>query len=701
MLWFAAPRRIRLALGITVLGLVGWFLPANQSAISNFELPTAQIQEFEVVSTPQPWGTKQRYWITLTQADGHLGYLLADRDLGLQLGASYRGPLDLRNIETLERAGYSAQLVGEHQLISRPDDWQQLIGDSRSAFLERVTGWSSDSRGLVLGLAIGDRSQISDDLIFAMRELSLSHIVAVSGANLAIAMGAAFALARALGAGRRTRFLAASLTALGYAAVVGPEPSVLRALFMAHVVLLCLLLGRRAAAMVAISWAAIILLAVDPFLATDFGFALSVAATSGILTLTKPIQQRLEALLQRALALALAVSVAAQLFTLPILLLLQPGIPSYSVIANLLAMPLLAPITLLGLLAFILQPLPMATEYLTGLASLPARLIESLANVLVELPLTRLPWPDQPIGVIFATAIVLACAVGLRSRSGQRKLSWLAALISIAGLGIGITDNLRQAFPSNWLVIACDVGQGDALLVRSEGSVALIDVGPEPEPVANCLRRAGVNSIDLLVLTHFDRDHVGGIHGVIDCCQLRSVMLPDFADSREIVTDVVGKISKESGVQLLSAAAGLTGQLGESSWRVLSPGPIERSGSDSNAASITMLIESSNFRLLALADVPASVQDRISYQHSASLANRQVAPTILKVSHHGAADQSDNLIRLLVPQFAIFSAGRGNGYGHPTATALDMVESVGASIIRTDLDGGVALFLSDGELRID
>lgn len=696
-----APRGLRFAATLIAVGLAGWLLPANQLARSDFTLPASNLQTFEVISTAQPWGAQHRFWISLSESANRVGYLELERNQSLKLGASYLGQLRIREIEGLDRASYSARLIGEPELIGQPSYWQQLIGDSRENFQQRVRGLSPDAIGLVLGLTVGDRSKISETLLVAMRELSLTHIVAVSGANLAIAMGASYLLARAVGAGRRGRFLAASATALGYAAVVGPEPSVLRALFMAHVVLLCLYLGRRTAALVAIGWAALILLAIDPYLAEDFGFALSVAATSGILLLSGAIQQRLELRMPRPIALALGVSVAAQLFTLPILLMLQPGIPSYSVLANLLVMPLLTPITLLGLLSFVLQPLRNATELLSSLASWAAWCIEALALVLIDWPMTRLPWPEEPLGPALAALIATFCTIALLVRKSSRASVSVAILLTAMGLIASIPEELNDAMPANWLAIVCDVGQGDALLVKSDQAIALIDVGPRPDLIERCLVRAGVTDIDLLVITHFDLDHVGGLQAVLDCCTVGAVMLPAFEDRRGIQDRVESQLATQRDLKVLSASSGLAGRLGSAAWQVLAPGVIESAGEDSNAASIVLLIETAEYRLVALGDVPASVQDRIGHHYGAKLSSGVALPTVLKVSHHGAADQSARFTNLLQPDFAIFSVGRNNNYGHPTAAALEIALSAGARIVRTDLMGSSVLHHSAGELRFD
>ena len=695
------PKQLRLIPLLAALGLAGWLLPTNQTSLPAFEVPEDKEQVFQVESNAQSWGSQQRYWISLSQQDDRIGYLVVPGETRLQVGASYIANLHLQPSSDLERAGFFGRLRGEYSLLTEPDSWRRQISELRDNFALRISGPTPDSVALVLGLTVGDRSRLSDELTLAMRDLSLSHIVAVSGANLAIAMGAVFFLASALGISRGKRYAAASAAALCYAVVVGPEPSVLRAVFMAHVILLCLALGRKSATLVAVSWAALILLAVDPFLAIDFGFALSIAATTGILTLARPLQRILQAKLPRVLALGIAVSMSAQLFTMPILLMLQPGIPSYSILANLLAMPLLTPITLLGLLAFALQSLPSTTEYLTMLAAWPAWLIEQLAHMLIDLPFTRLAWPGGQLGVAIATLIVIKVAASLHLTRRRGALAVAAAVLAATSSIFASMESRAASFPSDWSVIACDVGQGDAMLIRSEGSVALIDVGPRPQALGACLDQAGISRVNLLVLSHFDMDHVGGLQAIVDCCEIERVLIPDFEDGREIASIVERQLTAKSELEIYRAAAGLSGQLGRAKWTVLSPGAIEKSGSDSNAASIAIYFATEDLRLISLGDVPAGVQDRIAHNHAGMLMANLHLPSIIKVSHHGAADQSLSFMKTFAPDFAVFSTGHGNSYGHPTEIALDLAREAGAKIVRTDQSGSAVFVESQGTLTLD
>ena len=218
----------------------------------------------------------------------------------------------------------------------------------RERFLELLSGVSEDAAGLVAGLTIGERGAISEQLAGQMKELSLTHLVAVSGANLAIVMGVVYLIAARLGLSRNLRFISALLVMAAYVLLVGPESSVIRAATMAVFVMVGLWVGRGTNPLAALSLAVIFLLSVDPGLAVDIGFGLSALATAGLLVLAPKIYNLLEDKMPKLLAIGIAATVSAQLYTLPIILYLQPSLPVYSVLANLLVEPLVAPITILG-----------------------------------------------------------------------------------------------------------------------------------------------------------------------------------------------------------------------------------------------------------------------------------------------------------------------------------------------------------------
>lgn len=568
-----------------------------------------------------------------------------------------------------------------------------FIEQARERFLASLIGYSADATGLVAGLSIGERDMVSDELAEAMKTLSLTHLIAVSGANLAIVMGLVYLVVGAMGLSRGARLAAALSLMVLYVLLVGPESSVIRAAVMATFVSIGLWIGRGSAPINGLAIAILVLLVLDPALSVDFGFALSALATAGLLILSPAIYLSLSTKMPKWLAVGLAATFSAQLYTLPVLLLLQPSIPIYSVIANLVVEPTVAPITIIGmatvLLATWLPPLAALASYL---ASIPAQWIVLVAHSLHDLPLARISFIPGPLGV--ATIAVLTAALTLRLTAKQALLRAASTLVlaTLMALSAGwvVRDYARQAtFSGDWEVIACDVGQGDAMLIRGE-QVALVDTGNDPQALASCLDAASVDRIDLLVLTHFDLDHVGAASSIAERV-VGPVMVTGFRDDRPVVETINRTFGSE---RIVVGAAGLSGSLGGASWSVLAPSQGARDAQDSNDASLVMLFELGPYAVLALGDLGEVGQIRLLRQQSVLLNQLANTSLIVKVAHHGSADQSEELMRILRPEVAVFSVGQ-NAYGHPTKSAIAMAEAVGAKILRTDEVGSIAFGAHD------
>lgn len=574
------------------------------------------------------------------------------------------------------------------------------IEELRAKFLFNLTGITQDSSGLVAGLAIGERGLISETLTENMKELSLTHLVAVSGANLAIIATVVFLTASLLGFPKSARFAAAYLSIDAYILLVGPESSVLRAGTMAAFVMAGWWLGRKVNPVIPLSWAVLLLLAIDPGLAVDVGFALSVFATFGLLMLAGNLHQRFEPKLGTWLSLGLAATIAAQLYTLPVLLILQPSIPVYSVLANLAVEAVVAPVTVLGILAVIASSFyPPLAQVLSWLASLGTWWIESVANQLSQLPLTRLPMLPGPVGVAFTVCLLVGVTLVLISnKTSLRAVGLVCTALFAIPVGWVATDISRQSsFHAGWQVLNCDVGQGDALLIRDGGEVALIDVGRDDKAIDSCLKTLGISHIDLLILTHFDADHVGGIRGAIGERSVDIALISGFSDDRPLV-EVVSETLAISAAQKLVGYAGMSGFLGAANWRVLSPTFEAKEAQDSNDASLVLAFDLGDFGLLALGDLGEVGQDRLLRSSYPWLAQLSDEPLVIKVAHHGSRDQSLLLHSLVQPDVALISVGAGNDYGHPAKSVLEMLQGFGTTILRTDTQGAISLRIEDDRL---
>ena len=628
------------------------------------------------------------------------GYLIYDGvELARGVTVSFEGKFEPAGRNS--RDAFLVKPLSDIEIVSAPDNTQGLLNDLRASYVASLSGVTPDAKTLVAGLAIGEISDLSTELEKQMRIVSLTHLVAVSGSNCAIVVGMVYLIAVGLRFGRAGRTVI-SLAALGlYVLLIGPDPSVLRAGVMAASVIVMIALGRRTWALNALAIAAIILLIADPWLAVEFGFGLSVLATAGILLLAPAMSEKLSSRMPVPLALGLSVTLAAQLFCLPLLMQLQPGLPTYSVIANVLAGPMVAPVTVLGMIALVLTPIaPPMVSMISWLASLGTWVIEVVAIFFSGLPIAYFPWATGWPATILSVLLIIAVAMWLLADSVPMKQLGVSALVVVAVATISTpaaSEILPKSWPlKDWSLVACDVGQGDAFVIQSEGRTAVVDVGSDDALINSCLAELGVSRIDLLVLTHFDFDHVGGIKGAISTRSVSTAIVSGFPDDRPATKEAIDLLSTRQA-RLITAEPRISGTLGEFAWRVIAPSRQASEAKDSNDASVVMIFSGPDYDLLLLGDLGEAGQQRIS-SSAISILGSSDKPLILKVSHHGSNDQSSALHERLRPELAVISVGEANGYGHPGKELLDLLARSGSQVLRTDLHGSLAMAVSSGAI---
>ena len=575
----------------------------------------------------------------------------------------------------------------------------------RESFLSNLTGVSSDSAALVAGLTIGDDSQLSQDALDNLKVVSLTHLSAVSGTNCAIVLAGAALLLNLLPIRRFIRLGSSFGVIFAYLGLVGPEPSVLRASVMVAVVLMGFLFGRRVPALEALSLAVVVLLIYQPSLSMDFGFALSALATWGLLVLAPKLVEVLEKRMPFWLAVVVSVSLSAQVACLPVLLILQPSIPVYSIAANVMAEPIVAPITVIGLLACLVSPLlPIVASGLCFVASFPAAVILFVAQKFAEAPSASISWIDGAFGIL--VSIVLVGSIWLYLSSSKKCLKHSAGamvaviLISFFAQSSSLAMKAGTFYSGQYSIVNCDVGQGDALVIRSQGKVAVVDVGREDPAIDSCLSGLGISKIDLLVLTHYDLDHVGGILGAVAGREVVTALVTPFVNERPGANSTQ-EILESMGVPMIKVEKGMSGQLGEYRWTVLAPSRDAREAEDSNDASTSMYWESNEVALFTLADSGERAQFRMGSEHRSLLesgfGSRLV---IVKVAHHGSGDQAPEFYEAIAADIALISVGEDNSYGHPTRRTLDLLSSTGTKVLRTDEMGAIGITETDSGVEV-
>lgn len=561
----------------------------------------------------------------------------------------------------------------------------------RSGLAEAAGRLGGDGGALVPGLAIGDTIAVSDGLRSAMTAASLTHLTAVSGANCAIVTAAVFWAAGRAGARRGVRIGAALTALVGFVLLVTPESSVVRAAVMAVVVLVALGVGRAGGGASALSVATVLLLAADPWFSRDFGFALSVCATGGLILLAGPLGRWLARWMPRPVAVVTAIPLAAQLACQPVLILLEPALPVYGVPANLLAAPAAPIATVAGLVGCLLLPvLPSVGFAALQVAWVPATWIATLAHGAQRLPVQSVPWvPDAAGAVLCALAVAAGLVAASRAAGRRRAIAAVVLVLAVAvpvGSAAGRPIVAQATVPDDWQVLQCDVGQGDAVLVRDAGATMLVDAGPDPDALERCLGLAGIRRLDLAVITHWDADHAGGAEAIAGRVDLVLHGPLDGSRSGRALDPLV-----QAGAEAVEVAAGASGTLGGAAWRVLWPPPRTAPGND---ASVVVDLRTERFRAVFLGDLGESAQIRLRRDHAVGRAD------LVKVAHHGSADQSAELYRELAAPVGLVGVGADNGYGHPTESLLDLLRSGGTAVVRSDRSGSAALVAADGGFRL-
>lgn len=579
-------------------------------------------------------------------------------------------------------------------VIAPPGPLGAMANVVRGSLRSALEGAPPDAAALVEGLAVGDETAQSDALEEQMRVAGLSHLTAVSGGNTSIVVGAVLAIATLLGLGLHARVLLAGLALGAFVVIVGPQPSVLRASVMAVVALLAVITGSPRTGVHALAFATVVLLVLSPAMAASWGFALSVAATAGLVLLAAPIVARWgrSGRVSGALIGALALTVGAQIATLPLIAAFGDGLSLVAVPANLLVAPAVAPVTVLGLLAAVVGTVAETpAQILARLAEPFAAWIALIAQWTSSWPAATLPWPGGLLGAALAAAVSVMLVAIIRRHRGRHERTWRPTTLALttvvlAGIAIVALRVPERAGwpPPDWIAIACDVGQGDALLLRGDaGGVVLIDAGPDPRALDACLDDAGISRIDLLVLTHPHMDHVDGLPGVLDDRQVASALISPLREPAEQAKKVEAWLS---GIPVSDAHVGDAFDVGGVALTVLWPARIIR-GSESapNNASVVLLAEIRGVRLLLLGDVEIGAQ--------VALRTSQAGPgvDVVKVAHHGSRYQDPALAAWTAGRVAIISVGQGNRYGHPAPETIAAWQGAGAIIGRTDLAGDVAI----------
>lgn len=577
-------------------------------------------------------------------------------------------------------------LVGEPGVLQRAAG---ALRDGLSDSAQRVL--EPGPAGLLPGLAVGDTRAMDPVLEEDFRRAGLAHLTAVSGANVAIVLAGVLRPLRRRAVDRRVQAVVAGLVLVGFVILAGPGASVVRAAAMGAVTLLALASGRPRAAVPALGAAVCVLLLLDPGLARDAGFALSVAATAGIVLLAPGWSRRLrERGCWAVLADALAVSAAAGVVTAPIVAGLSGTVSLVSLPANLLAAPAVPAATVLGLIATVVGVvIPPVRDALVWAAGWPTRWLVLVAERAAEVPDGAAAWPAGTTGAVLLTVLLLVMGWALWRFRRLRPLA-LAAVVGLVVVGWPLRQTVRGWPPAGTVAVGCDVGQGDAFfLPTGPGAGMLLDAGPDVGAVDRCLDRLGVDTLPLVLISHLDADHAGGLAGALGGRDVGVVATGTLSPADDRVRAFDGLVRRAGGERAV-LVPGDRRSIGGVAVEVLAPAPERAVASAApNDLSLVLRVTVHGLTILFTGDLGAEAEARLVADGT------DLRADVLKVPHHGSGDADREFLAASGARVGLISVGADNTYGHPTGRVLTWLAQAGMRVHRTDREGDLAVVGSD------
>jgi competence protein ComEC len=633
-------------------------------------------------------------------------------------------PLSLYGSVPLVAPGDHVRVTGEVRVLEpfrnpgtepRPDRARapRYLATARAASLERLTPvpvpWWLRTRfwihaiieaelpavsgALLEGLLIGERRQLPPTLLADFRRAGVYHVLAISGFNVALVAGSAFLLFRLV---RLPAPLAAGLaltTLIAFAAVVGGQPSVLRATVMGGLFLTAGLLGRESRVWNSFAAALLALLLLDPGSLAEPGLQLSFAATAGLLHLGPWIRQRFPPRCPGPIAGVLAASAGAQLGVTPVMLGQFGQLSPLGVGANLLVVPLASVLTTGGVLTLVVatvseplaHPLFQSLWLLLVVLRLVVRACAALPGAIVYVP----PPPTLALG---AATLALLLLPRVRSPAGAIGIAALVAGATLTTIVAARADGLAH-------VLVLDTGQGEAILVQApEGEALLVDTGGGgpgrgdrgERVVVPVLRRLGIRRLAALALTDGAPDHVGGLAGLLEGIPIDEVWVAAGAEDAPWLAPVA-----TSGIPRRGLAGDDRLRVGALLVTVLHPGaraapPAPEADRRRREEPLILRVDYGRFAAVLATGAWSGAE-------SAALgAGSPLPATMLKVSGNGSRHgTAPEFLAAVAPRLAVIPVGARNPFGHPAPAVLARLGATGATVYRTDQDGAVDV-RSDG-----
>ena len=615
----------------------------------------------------------------------------------------YENPGRIDTVLSARSKGITARLLAGKSEVGIEKDsgfsWRRAVENIRRHCLQLMESvMPAEDAAAIFAMLFGGYEGIRPELTEAFTTTGIVHILSVSGSHITLLAVTLAFIGRKLRLKEKVMALLVVAAVTGYCMLAGGVPPAVRAGIMGVLVFFGQTAGREREGRRLLTLTGMAMLIISPLLFFDISFRLSFAATAGLLYLAPPIRKRLSRLPDFA-ATGLAVTIAAQLAVLPVLAWYFNSLSLSSLIANLVVVPVVELMIIIGLAAgaagFLL---PFMARLLFAADSLMLGAVYEAARFIAAMPLSTVYLPTPGAG----TAAVYYLGLAYFLQTEERRETIKAALKPygtwLAGAGLAVLFTLggqRLLTAPEMEVHFIDVGQGDAaLVITPHGRAFLIDTGGTLENsydvggrvVLPYLRHYGVTELDTLYLTHSHADHAAGAGSIVKKLPVKAVITA--GEGRAAYAKTMGLSVADPLLNKMAAAVeGQTRELDGVKIEVLYA-PRAASGENEDSNVIRVSYGRASFLFTG---------DLLTEREKALLAVADPKSTVLKVGHHGSKTSSSaEFLHEVGAGWAVISVGAGNTFGHPAKETVARITAAGAKVYRTDKDGAV-VFRTDGE----
>lgn len=542
---------------------------------------------------------------------------------------------------------------------------------------------------LLLGLLIGQKDNIQEDIIKSFRTANLSHILAVSGAHTSyIILGLTYIITKSK-APRRIGYIITIIILLVFIIITGASYSVIRACIMSIITISAKLFYKKENFFISICVSLFIILIQNPFAINDIGLKLSFLGTIGIIVFNKNITEFfIRIKIKENIAKVLSLTFSAHLMIMPITILNFNTFSLTFFISNILASPLLGIIIILGFIAifvsFVLNPI---SKILFFVLNLFLELLIFISEIVTKIPGSSI-LVKTPNLVFVITYYILILFINYffiikknPIRRFQKKIIKICTIknikkiikiIAIIFLIISFSTMLARVINPTLKIYFIDVGQGDStLIITPKGKKILIDGGEgKNEILLPYLLDRGINKIDYIIISHFDSDHCNGLIEIMEKIKVGKVLVSKQPEESEEYRNIL-EIIKRKNIEACVVKAQDRITIEKDLYiNILNPaGKLEFKDLNNNAIVAKLIYK--NFSMLFTGDIEKA-EENIAQKYKNNLKS-----TILKVAHHGSkTSTNEEFLKYVEPQIALIGVGENNKFGHPNQQTIEKLKNI-------------------------